>query len=365
MAYFEGLFDGPKQPTRAVPTTTAGWAARASENQRKHFGDLGEAFAASQGIQTSQGYVDGVKKHIIDELGRMASSDDGISQEEMMKGYSMLMRAGFPEGARKFLKDAKDMASMKKKGSGKLTKLFNDRVYDKDGNDVGRAAIIDGVRMVVTTNGVREYKEGEESVLHTQDKKITPNKLEGVRQRTVSSGQEIKRMQKYWETVKESPRGWKVWTTGISNAIRGVLGENYTDEGLAQAMSKGRMAGLVGAVKDQVFGGAAGVLSNQDVELIIKNIGGSVSAFRDPRVVGLAIKDILEQKVQSYNADVRVWNRNKRRSEPKKEELKLDIEKMFPKEELKNSKKQAVSPSKPLTGQGRKRLEELRRKQGR
>ena len=65
------------------------------------------------------------KKFIIDELGKLAGEDKQWNEDEMMRGYKLLMERGYPEEARKFLADAKMMADIEYiknvKGQSKLT----------------------------------------------------------------------------------------------------------------------------------------------------------------------------------------------------------------------------------------------------
>ena len=106
---------------RAFPTSTASIAAAAQQEGKNALKKMFGGVAGGLGLdvpvdprlaKATKRETD--KREIMGILGEMASSGGGIDENEMMEGYSLLMRRGYPEEARKFLDDAKSMAQIEK-----------------------------------------------------------------------------------------------------------------------------------------------------------------------------------------------------------------------------------------------------------
>ena len=152
-------------------------------------------------------------------------------------------------------------------------------------------------------------------------------------QDVVEAKQGVDQLAKYWQTVKNAPQGMNLLMDKYAGTIKTIFGGNITPEQLQVMQQQGRLQGLIGRFRKEVVGG--GVMTEQDALRIIEALGGDLSSARNKEVAGTLLRNILEQKMQTYNEAI-LPNYNEQIAYPGRkgrykpiEPFALDLENMF------------------------------------
>ena len=121
----------------------------------------------------------------------------------------------------------------------------------------------------------------------------------------------IRTFEKYMRSIGDTNEGLArladQFSAGAKTLLSGYIGEKYTDLSPAELnteISKGLLQGLIGRSRLEVVGG--GVMTEQDALRIIQNLGGDVNLLQNKEVVSTQIKNLLEQKMASFDRKKKV-----------------------------------------------------------
>jgi hypothetical protein len=296
----------------------------------------------------------------IDEMTESEAFSRAAGQHRAKKRYKTTLsdmtkeadakRAPKPEiwvsqDGKEFMVDENDRAAVSKASeagavSKEKTSAYADRpqyrsvVFDKTGRRIGREMIRNGVRTVMGANGkLLPWSDGYVSRTGSEISKsqMTGNVWKKYNSEMGERRQGIKKLERYWETRKDSAQGWRVVTDKITNAFTTFFGGRIpTQRRFNLAKSRGQLRGLMGSIKKEVLGG--GVLSNQDVALLLERLGGDITSLNNKGTVGAAIKEIMQDKIELYNNELPNWNfqvSSSNRGMKPLDPIKIDMKKMF------------------------------------
>ncbi len=180
---------------------------------------------------------------------------------------------------------------------------FSDKMHKEDGSPSPIQVLLHG-----TLDAVPMKKGWEITTPSSQDRRIlTADKLEKMRKGLVEERIQIGRLDTYFKSSRLAGQGWQVLANRMTAAFKTFfLANNLNQQEFNTLIQQNQLQGLIGVAKSPV--GMTGFLSNQDVERIIRYLGGDISAFRDPAVVENAIRAIVDEKIQRYNLAIQVYN---------------------------------------------------------
>lgn len=112
----------------------------------------------------------------------------------------------------------------------------------------------------------------------------------------------------------------------------GNNGKPLTQSELSTLLAEGKLQGLLGAFRIETVGG--GVMTEQDALRVISYLGGDVDAFQNKEKVKEALQYILNDKLENYNDEIKIYNeqqtlRGKRRKQDFLEPLEIDLSPIF------------------------------------
>ena len=259
------------------------------------------------------------KNEIIAELNKFVADDGIISPQEMQQGYALLMQRGYPEEARKFLEDAKKMADM--------DRLRAAADKDRRGPSAGRPQkgrvwmLENGEQLkgVTVFQGGKEYiqnADGSISPIPDGAKEITPGMLKNsmlsqdkflqIKRDLIKDIQSIKRISGYAKEIQQGGKGLKLLVNQFIGSFKTAAGKSLTPEQIAAKIQGGDLNALIGQFRKEVVGG--GVMTDQDALRVIKALGGDVSAWRSPEVVGRQLKKLFQDKLDFIKNNIEDYN---------------------------------------------------------
>jgi hypothetical protein len=120
----------------------------------------------------------------------------------------------------------------------------------------------------------------------------------------------IKELNRFLKTAGGLPQGAEKIATRFSAAIKTALtDEPLTEKEKSLGISKARQERLLGALRTTVLG--PGVLTENDAARIINAVGGDVnSIFTNPEILQEAVGELLSEKLNTYQQDLRLYNRH-------------------------------------------------------
>ena len=121
----------------------------------------------------------------------------------------------------------------------------------------------------------------------------------------------IKTFEKYMRSIGNTNEGLgrlaDQFSANAKTLLSGYFGDEYTELSPSELNTKvadGLLQGLIGRSRLEVVGG--GVMTEQDALRIIQNLGGDVDLLQNKEVVATQIKNLLEQKMASFDRRKRV-----------------------------------------------------------
>ena len=354
--------EASSQQARAFPTSTASIAAAAQQEGKnalkKMFGGVAGGLGLDVAVDPRLAKArkrETDKREIMGILGEMASSGGGIDENEMMEGYSLLMRRGYPEEARKFLADAKMMVEMdrskaaaaKDRQPTSATKLQKGSVWTVPVGDGS------GKRKVLRGNVVFHPQKGE--VLHNLDgsysplpegaektvasimSKATLNEKDFDKKATkiIETHGSLNRMIRYAKNIQEGGKGLKHMVNQFISSFKTAANKPLTPEQIAGYLQRGEMAALIGRFRVETLG--PGVMTKKDAEMIADALGGDPSMWRSPQAVGYQLRNLFLDKMAFLKQDLATYNEQiKRPGRGSRKELKMPVFDMAPFDDLIN-----------------------------
>lgn len=259
------------------------------------------------------------KTEILRVLDGYAKSDGRIDENEMMAGYSLLMSKGYPDQARKFLDDAKKLADIDRlkasaekdrmgPGGGKPQK---GRVWMLPNGEQLKGVTIfrDGIEYVQKSDGSTE-------LIPDGAREITPGMLKNamlpqkeflkIKKNILEDVQSIKRLTSYAKSVAGGGGGLKLLVNQFLGAFKTAGGKSLTPEQIAALVQKGDINALLGRYRKVVVGG--GVMTEPDARRILEALGGDVSMWRNPQIVGIQLKKLFQDKLDYIKNNIEDYN---------------------------------------------------------
>jgi len=121
----------------------------------------------------------------------------------------------------------------------------------------------------------------------------------------------IRTFEKYMRSIGDTNEGLNrladQFSAGAKTLLSGYFGDEYTKlspSELNTKVAQGLLQGLIGRSRLEVVGG--GVMTEQDALRIIQNLGGDVNLLQNKEVVATQIKNLLEQKMASFDRKKKV-----------------------------------------------------------
>jgi len=259
------------------------------------------------------------KIEILGVLDGYAKSDGRIDENEMMAGYSLLMSRGYPNEARKFLDDAKKLADIDRSkasaekdrmgpGGGKPQK---GRVWMLPNGEQLKGVTIfrDGIEYVQKSDGSTE-------LIPDGAREITPGMLKNamlpqkeflkIKKNILEDVQSIKRLTSYAKSVAGGGGGLKLLVNQFLGAFKTAGGKSLTPEQIAALVQKGDINALLGRYRKVVVGG--GVMTEPDARRVLEALGGDVSMWRNPQIVGIQLKKLFQDKLDYIKNNIEDYN---------------------------------------------------------
>ena len=116
----------------------------------------------------------------------------------------------------------------------------------------------------------------------------------------------IRTFEKYMRSIGDTNEGLgrlaDQFSANAKTLLKGYFGDEYTElspSELNTKVAQGLLQGLIGRSRLEVVGG--GVMTEQDALRIIQNLGGDVNLLQNKEVVATQIKNLLEQKMASFD----------------------------------------------------------------
>ena len=121
----------------------------------------------------------------------------------------------------------------------------------------------------------------------------------------------IRTFEKYMRSIGDTNEGLgrlaDQFSANAKTLLSGYFGNEYTElspSELNTRVARGLLQGLIGRSRLEVVGG--GVMTEQDALRIIQNLGGDVNLLQNKEVVATQIKNLLEQKMASFDRKKKV-----------------------------------------------------------
>jgi len=121
----------------------------------------------------------------------------------------------------------------------------------------------------------------------------------------------IRTFEKYMRSIGDTNEGLgrlaDQFSANAKTLLSGYFGNEYTElspSELNTRVAQGLLQGLIGRSRLEVVGG--GVMTEQDALRIIQNLGGDVNLLQNKEVVATQIKNLLEQKMASFDRKKKV-----------------------------------------------------------
>tara|TARA_R110002050_G_scaffold225000_1_gene360884 strand:- start:4958 stop:6010 length:1053 start_codon:yes stop_codon:yes gene_type:complete len=259
------------------------------------------------------------RREILQILEGYRTNDGVIDEREMKQGYALLISKGYTTEARQFLQDAKSMVDMDRlKASAE-----KDRMGPGTGKpQKGRTYMLeDGSQLkgVTVFQGGSEYIQkanGERVPIPDNAKEITPGMLKNsmlsqdkfleIKKDIIKDNQSIKRLSSYADSVKGSGGGLKLLVNQFTSAFKTAGGKPLTPEEIATMVQKGDINALLGKYRKEVVGG--GVMTEPDAKRVLLALGGDVSMWRNPEVVGIQLKKLFQDKIDFIKNNIEDYN---------------------------------------------------------
>ncbi len=186
-------------------------------------------------------------------------------------------------------------------------------------------------------------RDGKLQPLPFDAKKVTPtsqtfNKMKPGEQLKLSLEMNnlergTRQLYRYLGNVGKGGQGMELladrWVAKLKTIFSPFLDDNgkLDDAQIASLMQSGQIQGLLGAFRKEVVGG--GVMTEQDALRVLMALGGDFSATRNNEVVRKLLRNILEDRLATYNeVYLPAFNeqgRLKRKSFKDKPELQLEL----------------------------------------
>lgn len=118
----------------------------------------------------------------------------------------------------------------------------------------------------------------------------------------------ITALNRYMENVGKAEEGWRLIADQFIGEMKTVLGngDELTDTEFATLVQAGELQGLLGGFREEVVGG--GVMTEQDALRVINRLGGGVTATRNRDVVAQLLREVMQEKLDTYDLNRRHYN---------------------------------------------------------
>jgi len=190
---------------------------------------------------------------------------------------------------------------------------------DQNGNRYD-SFVKDGRRLITDASGRQVPLSG--FIEKNKDLKLKPTTTTEIGKATIPATDLVKQqdqliadrnklqaLAEYASNVEGSQQGLAFSIGNITSKLQTFAGREADNiEKLYRGrLSEAQIQALLGRFRVEVVG--AGVMTEQDAKRVLTALGGEAGAFRDKAVVDRLIRDIFERSWNSYNAQVRTFNK--------------------------------------------------------
>lgn len=274
-------------------------------------GNTGQALGGA--LQGGLGFVNQLQNQRT--LQQKLAQQKALQDSQIMLNQARVAKLG-QEAMPKIIKDAAGY-NRYASGPGMGQRVFPDVAREPSPNEVSSVA------QFRTPNGkdVNAYfdkrarswlykdESGKETKLPFGSKKITPTSSgrelmlpkDVLKLRTEMSDIEngMGQITKYMKSVGETGQGLDLLANKWEGKIKTIFGKVPDARELKILEQQGRLQGLLGKFRKEIVGG--GVMTEYDAYRVIQALGGEPDATRHPEIVRRLLREIVEQKINTYN----------------------------------------------------------------
>jgi hypothetical protein len=238
-----------------------------------------------------------------------AAEDGSITTQEYQNLIGDFLQGGYTDEAKQLADIMKTQAEANTAGVKRPFKMTHlDEYIMPDGTILPGSVTADGLGNKVWTHEGIQRPVPKDAMPFSAVRKVAMNNVEFGKLKDEMTGnvQSLNKIIRYGKTVAKGKKGLAMLGDQFIGAFRTVAGKKVSPEQLAVMVQKGDLSGLVGRYRTEVVGG--GVMTEADALKVLRALGGDVSAFRNPAVVGRAIKNLFNEKKQFLENNIQMYN---------------------------------------------------------
>jgi hypothetical protein len=138
---------------------------------------------------------------------------------------------------------------------------------------------------------------------------LDPAAMAKLSDEVVLEGKSIQTLNKYLKGTEGLNTGINKGIDRLTKSINTILNKDLSKSEEALGVEAARQQRLLGALRTTILG--PGVLTEIDAQRILEAIGGDIqSIFTNPEIVSQVVSDILDEKEDSYNQKLNIYNQH-------------------------------------------------------